>query len=269
MKKIILFLLALLLLFSCSMGFEQQFYTSTLDMILGSYNVSRAAIPFSKIQQGLSFENGVLDDYPEAGQTTNWKVTNQGNNLYKLEVKTLYGYSEYISNTIEIYYVYDIDRDNKYTIIDPVYNPNTMTIDNKYREKFQTTFNNSDLRDEVITTINDSSAFPSQFNMSLNYSSIVEYEQTYFELSAKKIRLTGTRYYGEHSNGSRTVIIEKGSANNLYIEKLLRGKTTINGTIVIDINLDGEKIVSGEYTFTTKTKVYTYEVNNSGIIYEK
>lgn len=273
MKNTILFLL-ILIISSCTIGLEPdvdspidinpEFYMSTVSMIEGSGGVSSSAtVPHSVIQQGVAFQDGGLSNYPEQGQITSWVVKQDGL-IYEIEVTTLYPYSDYIDETVEVYYVQD-DGDELYTTSDVTYNPFTQLPDPTYREEYYTEFENGDIRRETIEVINNESSFPSDYDgFNFQYSSVVSYRQTNssFQIDGSNVRISGIRYYGERPDGSSlTIIRENGMGVNLVINgERLRGRSDVEGNITITIDSSGNKNISGEYIFSHRGNNYTFNI---------
>ncbi|MFQ3621582.1 MAG: hypothetical protein SNJ78_11640, partial [Spirochaetales bacterium] len=66
-----------------------------------------------------SYKSGTLTNYPEQGQTTTYKVSNTGNNVYLVETETRYGQKSNREVTYEDYYLKDVDGYGKLTTADP------------------------------------------------------------------------------------------------------------------------------------------------------
>lgn len=266
MKNLIYGILVLILS-SCTIGLEPdvsggtvydtELLTSTLEIELGNTNgiSSSATIPFKKIEEGIPFENGSMDNYPEQGQRTTWKINETDQtNIYKVEVTTVYDYTNYVDRTFESYYFQDVGTLEEYSTDDPIYNIETNQTDNKYREEFYTIFNGDIRRDEIIESIDDLTNFPDEFlNIEdITYSSVVTYEQIpQEEVDTDNLRLDGTRYYAEYSDGtSKTVIIEEGFAVNMSHEgRVIRGRSEFEGEIIIEIDSGKNRNVEGSYNF--------------------
>jgi hypothetical protein len=95
------------------------------------------------------FEDGIIENYPEVGQTTDYYVIPLGSNLYQITAITTYPDESSIRDTIEEYRVLDTGDIGTWEASDPIVNDSNVQ-DNKYRFNFYTRLRDFTTRTEQI-----------------------------------------------------------------------------------------------------------------------
>lgn len=267
-----------------------SYYMLKGEQDLSSGSVGRATVPVHNetLLPSVSFSEttGSLDNYPETGQTTSWIVEAQGDGIYKITSTTKYASREAIDYTEEIYYVKDENGDDQWTEADPLVKPDG-TVDNLYREKFVTVFENGSTRyveieenttdDPTVTyaafDINDSLEFPEgdwapTDGTSAQYSSKVTYQQevskrfAFWNVMNKVI--VGARYYTEHDDGSGGVVQTSVS----YERAVEYDQRDLGGAYIRDLIQELFKPGSGSYSSrvepTLSETVIRYKIDPEG-----
>ena len=224
--------------------------------------LSRATVPVWNMDQAVSFSDGsgTLTDYPETGQNSTWSAEAEGSDIYKITVTTDYTNNDAIDNTVEVYYVKDVTpgdsledadiadstADGEWTSADPVVDPADGTVDNLYRDTFETTFTDGSVRyEEIVATSSGDSpvhyaafsfddftdvpdtAFTPVTDAAAQYSSRVDYQQEIYKKFAfwnvLYKRIIGTRYYTEFNTAdgivSTSISFERVIERNTQEEK--------------------------------------------------
>lgn len=266
MRKMIYLGILTILLGSCEIGLEPDtqgdtqsvsLYTSTVEMELGdSANISASAVAPVWRDEYITLKNDSIENYPETGQTTEWGVTELENGLYRVESSTVYPYSELLERTTEVYYV--VDKDNSGTWSTNDYYADVDGAQNTtYRETYETTFTNGDVRVEQIQSDSTQIGFELNsdfFENDYGFASIVVYDQKSTVMDTSTARISGVRYYAEYDSGAtrKTLIVETGNAVNLVTpDGVRRGRSTVEGRIEI-VDTSTGRTVSGEYVFTLR-----------------
>ncbi len=104
----------------------------------------------------LTFTNGTKANYPEPGQTTSWTVSSfdATNKIYKITVTTAYPNNSPAKETIEEYFVKDIDTGSgnafeTWTVHDPIVD-SAGNQNQTYRIQYYTKFRDGSIRNEKI-----------------------------------------------------------------------------------------------------------------------
>ncbi len=268
-----------------------SYYMLKGERDLSSGSVGRATVPVHNTDLltdvAFSETSGSLSDYPEKGQTTSWTVDSQGDSIYKINSTTQYANRDAIDHTEEIYYVKDENGDGQWTKDDPLVKPDG-TVDNLYREKFVTVFENDSTRyveiEENTTDdptvnyaafdINGSLEFPEgdwtpTVNTSAQYSSKVTYQQevskrfAFWNVMNKVI--VGARYYTEHDDGSGGVVQTSVS----YERAVEYERSSLDGGFIRDLMQElfspGSYTSYAEPTLSETVIRYKIEDNNKTI----
>lgn len=230
------------------------------------------------------FEDGIVNDYPEVGQTTSYTIVDIGGDIYHITATTTYPSGSSVNRTIEEYRVWDMDTNGVWDENDPVVN-NLGAIDTKYRFNFKTYLNDFTTREEVIdldkstdgvnyTLFDDFTdfTFPSdetelnELVDTMRWSSRVSYFMPIPFWSNSNLwktwntkKLIGLRYYSEIINGDGDLV-----QSYLILEKIVNGNVDISDAIpanifndsgmnelshhIIKVNIiDGVKEIEGVY----------------------
>ena len=208
----------------------------------------QATVPVSG---SMPFADGTIEDYPEPGMTTNYAVSPEGGNIYRITSTTQYpAANTTVDSYIEEYLVEDVSPIGQWTTADPVVNPSGEE-DRTHRERMEMQFDDGSTRYETIVQMSfpdDSSDGFAAFdiNGSLLYpdfaypdsdsdavfSSVVVYTHERSTVSdfdfwggTQDEAILGVRFYTEHFTNDNQYY--KGTL--VAYERAIKGLTTTGG----------------------------------------
>jgi hypothetical protein len=305
-----LFVIALLAIFmvSCSITPSQdfaefEFYALTSYYMLADNAVAtRAAINVTGNTGG--FEGGVVENYPEMGQTTTYSVVDLGSDFYQITSVTTYPSGSPVYQTFEEYRIWDMNQDGVWNEDDPIVD-NNNNVDSKYRFQFDTYLTDATRRRDVIiedlatdgvnyieATIgeydfpSDESEMDESFQ-TMQWSSKVAYYQvvpfwsnTNFWTTWNTKRIIGLRYYSEYVNGDGDLVqsytifekmvdgsvgVDDATPENIFGDSGLTELAEFRMNVLI---VDGVKTIDGKWFLYQTNRVKQTIVLQDGVVLE-
>ena len=226
--------------------------------------------------------SGSFDDYPEPTLTTDYTITDEGSDIFRIVATTTWpDTNNIIDSYVEEYYIKDEAPSGTWTTADPIVRSDG-TEDPRHRVRMEMNFDDGSVREETIVRLyypNAPVPAPSGFlstgfasfdifasldypdlafpdtDANADYSSIVVYthvqpstEDYSFWTGTNNATILGVRYYTEHSNPVEGTI--KGTL--VAYEKAVVGVDTTGGGLVgqlEDIFVGSQNAVLAESVF--------------------